>query len=79
MLKAPDTFLATTVVMFAIAAVVVVYAIKRLSSHPTRIVAVITALAALITAMASLFGTLQNPTGTSPAEPVMDATQAVIR
>jgi hypothetical protein len=57
-----NAFLAAAVVIFAIAAGVVVYAIRRLADHPTRIAAVIIALTGLVGAMPHLFDELHAPT-----------------
>ncbi|WP_170184744.1 hypothetical protein [Streptomyces sedi] len=64
--------------MFAITAAVVVYAIRRLASHPTRIAAVIISLATLVAALAAMFDTLQvSFTADAPAEPASQEPQEV--
>jgi hypothetical protein len=65
-----STFLVAAVVIFAIAAAVAVYVIKKLSANPLVIAAVITALAGLIAAMPPVINSLNQPRPASIPAPV---------
>lgn len=61
MISGDAGFLVAVVVIFAIAAAVAAYAIKRLNNHPVRIAAVIVALAGLLGAMPRIAHELSQP------------------
>jgi hypothetical protein len=54
-------FLVTAIVIVAIVSLLVAYAIKKLSSTPLRIVAVISAITTLVVALPKVFDSLRPP------------------
>jgi hypothetical protein len=65
-----ETFLLAAVVIFAIMAAVVMYAIKKLAAHPVRVAAVISAFAALVAVMPQVIGSLSPPAAPADLGPL---------